>query len=148
MYDSKEKQKAGTKAMRRMVVAVLAFAIVLSACSVKKMDTDKIQDVEFSVVKPEEIPAELAVEIEDGKQQEMKRTYGDRGKLYVVRGYGVRDVAGYQVEVTGCYEAKDAVVVETKLLGPPRGEKIRKEKTYPFVVIQMEYTEKPIVFDA
>ena len=66
----------------------------------------------------------------------------------MVRGYGVRDVAGYQVEVTGCYEAKDAVVVETKLLGPPRGEKIRKEKTYPFVVIQMEYTEKPIVFDA
>ena len=148
MYDSKEKQKAGTKAMRRMVVAVLAFAIVLSACSVKKMDTDKIQDVEFSVMKPEEIPAELAVEIEDGKQQEMKRTYGDQGKLYVVRGYGVRDVAGYQVEVTGCYEAKDAVVVETKLLGPPRGEKIRKEKTDPFVVIQMEYTEKPIVFDA
>ena len=71
-----------------------------------------------------------------------------RESSYVVRGYGVRDVAGYQVEVTGCYEAKDAVVVETKFLGPPRGEKVRKEKTYPFVVIQMEYTEKPIVFDA
>lgn len=147
MYDSKEKQKAGAKAMKRMVVAVLALAVVLSACSIKKMDTDKIRDVEFSVMKQEEIPAELAVEIEDGKQKEIKRTYGDQGKLYVARGYGARAVSGYQVEVTGCYETKDAVVVETKLLGPPRGEAIRKEKTYPFVVIQMEYTEKPIVFN-
>ena len=65
----------------------------------------------------------------------------------MVRGYGVRDVAGYQVEVTGCYEERCSGGRDQAFRTAKR-EKIRRKRQYPFVVIQMEYTEKPIVFDA
>ena len=35
------------------------FILALAGCSIKKEDTKKIQDIEFTVVAPEDVPEEL-----------------------------------------------------------------------------------------
>ena len=74
-------------------------------------------------------------------------TYADRGKLYIAEGYGPQPTSGYSVEVEAVYETRDAVYIHTNLLGPEKGEETKEVTTYPYVVIQMEYIEKDVLFD-
>ena len=76
----------------------------------------------------------------------MKLNYGYKGYLYIARGYGTKKTTGYSVEVFQCYETGNSVVIKTGLQGPGKKEEILKKKTYPYVVIKMEYTDKQVVF--
>lgn len=135
--------------MRKWYLYILLTVIwiSLSACSIRKDDTKKLRDVEFTVVNPDEIPEELKVQIEAEKEEEFKLTYGDNGYLYIARGYGKRQTSGYSVEVAACYETEDLICMETELLGPPKEEEIQKQSTYPYVVIKIEYTDKNVAFN-
>ena len=119
----------------------------LTACSVKKYSMEKLRDIEFTVVDEADIPEELLKEIEAGKREAMKLSYGDEGYLYAVRGYGTQETTGYSISVEKCYETEDVICVETTLLGPEKGEEILEKSTYPYIVIKMEYLDKPVVFE-
>lgn len=77
-------------------------------------------------------------------------SYADTGKeetyLYVVRGYGTQQTTGYSIEVNACYETVDTVVIRTTLQGPEK-RKNTQEKTYPYIVIKIPYTEKQIIYE-
>lgn len=135
----------GVKLLGVLVVVVSCLGV--AGCSVEKVGVEKVRDVEFTVVDREDVPEEFLEEIEGAKEEEMKLSYGDDGYLYVARGYGGRDTTGYSVEATECYETKDSVRVKTRLLGPGKEEKILNKATYPYVVIKMEYVDKPVVYD-
>lgn len=130
----------------RILLSGICF-LMLTACSVWKTDQAKIRDIEFTVLNKEEIPEEFLAQIEEKKSEPIKLSYGDKGYLYVARGYGTKEHTGYSVEVSDCYETEDTVCVKTSLLGPDREEEILKKKTYPFVVIKMEYTDKQVIYD-
>ncbi len=121
--------------------------LLLTACSIKKTDDKKLRDIEFTVLDKEDVPEEFMARIEEAKEGQVKLGYGDKGYLYIARGYGQKETSGYSVEVLKCYETEDAVHLETSLQGPEKGEKILKRKTCPYVVIKMEYTDKQIEFD-
>ena len=87
------------------------------------------------------------VRIEEAKEEPMKLSYADKGYLYAARGYGVQKTSGYSVNVSQCYETEQGIHMETSLLGPGKEEKILKKKTYPYVVVKMEYADKPIEYD-
>ena len=99
------------------------------------------------MVDREEVPQEFLAQIEEGKEEEMKLSYGDKGYLYAARGYGAKDTSGYSVTVDQCFETEQEIRIGTSLLGPGKEEKILKKKTYPYVVIKMEYTDKQIEFE-
>ena len=98
------------------------------------------------MVDTEDLPEKLQAEIETKKKEPMMMAYSDDGWTYLVRGYGTQDKTGYSVSVTGCYEEEQSLCVETELLGPKRDEEIKNKKTYPYVVIKIEYVDKPVVF--
>lgn len=135
--------------MRRMCGLVLLplCAVLLCACSVEQTDTKKLRDVEYTVVAPEEVPEELASQIDEAKAEQFKLTFGDNGYLYIARGYGTKDTSGYSVEVPECFETSNAVYIKTNLLGPSKGEGVLKKPTCPYVVIKIEYSDKNVVFD-
>ena len=54
--------------------------------------------------------------------------------------------SGYSVRVTDCFEGEEGVYIETSLLGPDKGEEIRKSAACPYVVVKMEYIDKQIIF--
>ena len=111
----------------------------------------KTGEIEYEIVKKEEIPEKLKEEIAEAEKSEMWISYADTGKeetyLYVVRGYGTQQTTGYSIEVNACYETVDTVVIRTTLQGPEKKEKIHKKKTYPYIVIKMPYTEKQIIYE-
>ena len=55
------------------------FILALAGCSIKKEDTKKIQDIEFTVVAPEDVPEELKEDIEKARDTPFRLTYADRG---------------------------------------------------------------------
>ena len=136
------------------------FILALAGCSIKKEDTKKIQDIEFTVVAPEDVPEELKEDIEKARDTPFRLTYADQGYLYMARGYGEKEKTGktgqareekektgYSVEVNACYETSDAIRIQTTLLGPAKGEKTKEKKTYPYVVMKTEYREKDVIFE-
>lgn len=131
---------------REYLYILLAMLLILSGCSVRKDSEKKLQDVEFNAVSKEDIPEELMAQIKEREKKTFQITYGDKGDLYVARGYGQKETSGYSVQVTACFETENTVCMETNLLGPPKGENITEEATCPYVVIKMKYTDKDIVF--
>lgn len=133
--------------MKRIFIAVLVLGMlsILAACSVQKISTDKLQDLEFTVV-TEEIPEELNEMIQEQKEDVFKLTYADQGKLYIAEGYGKQSTSGYSIEVKECFESSNAIYFHTNLIGPSKEETIVDEETYPYIVVQMEDIEKHVVF--
>ena len=134
--------------MKRLCAAILSICILLtfSACSVEKIGTEKIRDIDFTVIKEEDIPEELKIKINDNEKQVFKLTYADQGALYIAEGYGEEPTSGYSIEVKDCFETKNAIYVHTNLIGPSNEEKIVEAKTYPYIVIKMEFMDKNVVF--
>lgn len=134
--------------MRRIFTVILCISIVtlFCGCSMKKMDANKIRDIEFTVTEEENIPEELWGKMQERGKKPFKLTYADQGELYIAVGYGEQTTSGYSIEVTDCYETKNAIYVHTNLIGPSKDEKIMETETYPYVVIKMEYVDKNVVF--
>ena len=46
-----------------------------------------------------------------------------------------------------CFETSNILYLKTKLLGPPKTEKIVEEDTFPYIVLKTEYSDKSVVFE-
>lgn len=134
------------KKVFRTILLVLTLCS-FCGCSAEKLSTDKLRDIDFTVVEKENIPEELEAMIAEKETQVFKLTYADQGALYVAEGYGEQSTSGYSIEVKDCYETENAVYVRTNLMGPAKDEKIVETETYPYIVIKMEFIDKNIVFE-
>ena len=123
------------------------LVLMLAGCVSRPQKTEKLRDLEFTVMDKERVPNELKSTILENRELPFKLTYADQGYLYIAEGYGPQPKSGYSVEVTGVYETENAVYIHTNLLGPEKGEKTKDVTTYPYVVVRLEYIEKRVVFD-
>lgn len=135
--------------VRRMAAAMICICLltVCQGCSVKKTNTEKVRDVEITVLEEEKIPEELAKQIAEKKTEPFKMTYADKDALYIAIGYGEQKTSGYSIEVKECYETKNAVYIHTNLIGPSKEETIVEAKTFPYVAVKMEFIDKHVVFE-
>ena len=135
--------------MKRKILYLAGFLLVLmlAGCVSRPQKTEKLRDLEFTVMDKERVPNELKSTILENRELPFKLTYADQGYLYIAEGYGPQPKSGYSVEVTGVYETENAVYIHTNLLGPEKGEKTKDVTTYPYVVVRLEYIEKRVVFD-
>ena len=134
--------------MKKILSTILSLCILISlcACSAKELATEKIQDIDFTVTEEKNIPEELLTMIEEKGASPFKLTYADNGALYIAEGYGEQPTSGYSIEVKECFETKNAIYVHTNLIGPSKDEKIVETKTYPYIVIKLEFIDKNVVF--
>lgn len=135
--------------MRKYISFLISVIMLVSlcGCTARKSSTEKIKDLEFTVLKEEEIPKELKVVIDERKSEVMKEVYTDGNWIYIAEGYGEKKESGYSVEVDACYETANAIYVHTNLLGPSKEETVVKTTVYPYVVVKLEYIDKHIVFE-
>lgn len=124
----------------------LAVLTLLAGCSIKKADGEKLEDLDFTVVKSEDIPGELQKVIEEKKESEFKVTYEDGEDLYIVVGYGSQETNGYSIEVNELYLTENAVYIDTNLLGPSKDEKVREATVSPYIVVKTQFRDLPVVF--
>lgn len=129
--------------------AVLFFSILLflTGCSVKKTESKKIRDLEFTLVEESQIPEELKGLIEDKKASEFKLTFDTEDAKYIVAGYGRQETGGYSISVDELYETENAIYISTNLIGPAKGEPVTQAETYPYIVVKIAYIDKSVVFE-
>ena len=101
---------------------------------------------EFWNAKHSQIYPELRKLTEEKKIAPFKLTYTNDGGLYIAVGYGEQPSGGYSIAVNELYLTENAIVIDTELKGPESAEESGAEKSYPYVVVQTEYLEQPIIF--
>lgn len=134
--------------MKRAILGVLltGFLVLLSGCHFQKLHEASEKGLDYVILEEHEIPETFLKELETAKKEPFQMTYEDQGMIYAAKGYGEQEMSGYSIIADEVYESKDAVWIHTNLLGPKKGEKTEERKTYPYIVIKMEQTDKYIVF--
>ena len=132
--------------MKRLFLLLCMAVFLLCSCSITKENGDKVQDLDFTVVSEAEIPPELLSMIEEKKTEAMKHTWTNGDYLYVIIGYGEQKTSGYSIAVDEFYLGKNAIYVDTSLIGPSKEENVNETLTYPYIVIKTQKREEPVVF--
>lgn len=134
---------------RRFLSVCLTCLLCLAvyACGQKQDPLEKIRDLEYTVIAEDNIPQELLAKIEERKEDTFKLTFEDQGFLYICVGYGTQQTGGYSIAVNDLYETANAVYIDTNLIGPSPEEKSKPVESYPYVVVKLEFLEKPVVFE-
>lgn len=125
---------------------LLSICMLLTGCKIQEKDTKKTKELEFTVLEESKIPEELLGIVEEKKEGEFKLTYEDGAFLYIGIGYGKQETGGYSITVNELYESSNAIYFDTSLLGPAAGEKVTEAPTCPYLVVKIEYLDKPVVF--
>lgn len=135
--------------MKRMywMIAACLLACLIAGCGSGK-EEEKRTNLEFTVVSEERLPEEVKKLVDEKKQEVFKITYADSGYLYICVGYGAQETGGYSVTVKDLYATENAIYVDTNLLGPKdASEKLKKEPSYPYLVLKTPFMDKTVVFD-
>lgn len=128
------------------LAAALMCALWTQGCEPFEKE-EKLRDVDYTVICPEDVPQELADEITNVKEKEFQLSYDDGEYLYVARGYGSRDTSGYNISVKDMYITEHTLVLDTEITGPREGEDVVDKKTTPYIVVKTEPMDKQIVFE-
>lgn len=129
-----------------LICVLLLVSFLLSGCTMLQSQK-KVQDLEFTVVRPEEIPDTLKEQVESKLEEKFTLTYRDNEYLYIARGYGQQETGGYCITVDQCYLSEDAVCVKTTLTGPQPGEKVSTVPSCPYIVLKLEQRDEKVVFE-
>jgi hypothetical protein len=124
---------------------LLCIAALMCGCGIR-LDDEKVEDLEFTVVSEQELPEALQDQIELKKEEAFTMTYSDNEFLYIAKGYGMQETGGYSIAVQDCYLTENTICFGTALSGPAEGESVEKAPSYPFIVIKLELREETVVF--
>ena len=130
----------------RKIMLLLAAVFLLTGCSLSKVENIRVKDLDYTVVNEEDIPAELAEEIEERKAEPFQVTFEDSGYLYVARGYGKQDSGGYSIAVSDLYLGQGAVYIQTDLKGPRTTAEKLPGVSYPYIVLKLEGRTEPVIY--
>ena len=131
-----------------ILTAICLLAISLIAGCKKSDEAEgKVRDLDFNVVGQSEIPQELMEIINQKKAEPFRLTYSSGDALYIAAGYGEQKTGGYSISVPQLYLTDNSIVIKTELTGPEKAEQAGPAASYPFIVIRMEMSDKPVVFN-
>jgi len=129
-----------------IALVVCISTLIIAGCEGNSSEEEKIRDVEFTVVSSVDIPEQLVELIEQRQEEPFKITYSDKKNLYIVVGYGAQPTSGYSIAVKEFYEGANSMHLQTLLKGPSKTETITEIITFPYIVLMIEDTDKPVQF--
>lgn len=117
----------------------------LCGCERTKLP-EKTGEIDYTIVTGSSIPKDLQSLIDDRKKESFELTFSEHSYLYIVKGYGKQKSGGYSIKINKFYEAKDALVLDTDLLGPNAEDNVSKKPSYPYIVLKTNFLEEPVIF--
>ena len=128
----------------------LSGLILLWGCGAA--ENKRICELEGRILTSEVLPEELRKIINDRKGEPFQFTYTDEEKLYICIGYGRQEGMGYSIVLNDLYLAENGIHVDTTLVGNNTekqglGQAPKKKAACPFIVIQTEKSQQPVLFD-
>ena len=121
--------------------------LFLSGCNFIRIEEEPRKPLEYSIVKNEDLPAELAALIQEKKANEFQLTYQSEKDLFLIKGYGQQMSGGYSISVEELGVTSQAVFFRTQLIGPSDGKAVLSPPSYPYIVVKMEYQKEPVIFE-
>lgn len=118
-----------------------------AGCGFSKTSPKMVEKLDYTVVEDEDVPKELLEMIDVKKENRLKLTYATNEYLYIVAGYGAQETSGYSIRLDNLYMGENAIYIRTSLIGPQKNENITKIKTFPYIVVKIEYREEPVIFE-
>lgn len=108
------------EAKRHLIPVLLVIAVLLSGmcvlpgCSLKGINNTKKEEIDYTVVEDEDLPAELKKLIDEKKGSTLKMTYTTKDYTYMVAGYGTMTTSGYSISVNDVYLGENSIYVGFK----------------------------------
>ena len=130
--------------MWKRVFLVGLILIFLSGCSMQTNQTEKLQDLEYTIVEEADLPEELRTILEEKKKESFKLTYEAEDSLYLCVGYGEQATGGYSISVNELYLSENARLLHTSNLY--YNEPAAEAASYPYLAVKTAYLDKPVVF--
>ena len=127
------------------LITLLVFCIV--GCGMMQKKSGEEKEVDYTVVKKDDLPAEVRKVIDIKEQEEFQMSYQCEGELYLLQGYGIQSTGGYSIQVEYVKENSEELHVKTKLIGPSSREEQKDAISCPWIVIKTENRNKKIIFD-
>ena len=128
-------------------ILLVGMGCFLCACRVEETNGTQISDLTYTIVEEKQLPEELKNQIEEKKAADFKMTYELEDDLYLVHGYGEQDTGGYSICIKDLYLTSNAILFDTELVGPRKGETISKSPSYPYIVVKIENREEHVIFE-
>ncbi len=135
------------------VIVACMWSGLMCGCSVKNVAREKIKDIEFTVMREEDIPKELKSTIDAKLDKGFMLTYQDEEYLYIAKGYGQMEGGSYCITVEDMYLTKNTVCVQFMIRGSKDNESVSTDEsqasievTTPYIVIKCENPNKPVIF--
>ena len=111
------------KKTKAVLLGVILWSLLLiSGCNFIRIEEEPRKPLEYSIVKNEEIPAELAALIQEKKKNEFQLTYQCEKDLFLVKGYGEQMSGGYSISVEELGWTSQAVFFPDNAAGAIRRE--------------------------
>lgn len=129
------------------VITVVILTVTLMGCETEETASDKLKDLDFTVVGEGEQPDALKDIIAEKSKSAFQISYTIGEELYIAIGYGEQPSGGYSITVNAFYETPNSLFIDTTLLGPGSAENVTDTPTTPYIVIKTEnIADKPIEF--
>ena len=129
------------------VMAAVILTVTLMGCEAEEAASNKLKDLDFTVVGEGEQPDALKDIIAEKSKSAFQISYTIGEELYIAIGYGEQPSGGYSITVNEFYETPDSLFIDTTLLGPGSAENVTDTPTTPYIVIKTEnIADKPIEF--
>jgi hypothetical protein len=119
--------------------------MLLTACLGTDKLSNKLSDLEFTVVGEDEQPDTLKDIIADKGEQPFQLSYTIGEDMYIAVGYGIQQSGGYSIIVNEFYETLDNIVLDTSLLGPGSAQNVTATTSIPYIVIKTHNIEDKII---
>lgn len=141
----KRPTKMGILALCIMLILTLG-CIGFTGCGKDDSASEKLEDLEFTVIGEGDAPQAVKDLIVKKKEKEFRLTYADGQDMYIVIGAGPQNGGGYSIAVKELYRTENSVVIRTELIGPEKGEASGTEASYPVLIVKTAFSEDPVVF--
>ena len=137
----------GKRWKKGCLVFLAAAALLAAGCSIETTNGAKVADLDYEIVEEAQIPEKVKAVIEEKKAADFKTTYELDGDLYRVRGYGEQETGGYSICIRDLYLTSNAILFDTELVGPRKGEQVSSGPSYPYIVIKTEKRDESTIFE-
>lgn len=121
-------------------------SVLVMGCKITDINSDKVSELDFTVVEDKDLPVELKKLIDSKKENTLRMTYTTKDYTYIVVGYGTQETSGYSIKVNDLYLGKNAIYVDVSLMGPAADETVSQTKTMPYIVLKIEKRDETVIF--
>lgn len=128
------------------IILIIVAAYFMAGCSATDMGSNKVSELDYTVVEDADLPVELKKLIDEKKENTLRMTYTTKDYTYMVVGYGAQETSGYSIRVNDVYLGENSVCMDVSLIGPAADEPVSETKTTPYIVVKIEKREEPVMF--